>query len=203
MAQNDVFKRYLDAGLAFTALTQARAEALVKDLVKAGEVQADQAREAVADLIERSRKNSEKLLETVRSEVRAQLSERGVASQADLDKLEARLSGLLGSAARGAKAATDRVGARTSSARQTATASAARAGSAADEARSEAAASAQKATVSAKKAAQKATSTTKRATSTAKKATSTAKKATRKTVPKATSSSKASPARSTAPKKRT
>jgi hypothetical protein len=46
MAQNDIFKKYLDAGLAFTALTQARAEALVKDLVKAGEVQADQAREA-------------------------------------------------------------------------------------------------------------------------------------------------------------
>ena len=36
MAQNDVLKRYIDAGLAFTALTQARAEALVKDLVKVG-----------------------------------------------------------------------------------------------------------------------------------------------------------------------
>ena len=77
MAQNDLLKRYIDAGLAFTALTQARAEALVKDLVKIGEVQADQARDTVADLLERSRKNSEKLLETVRTEVRQQITSLG------------------------------------------------------------------------------------------------------------------------------
>ena len=80
MAQNDVLKRYIDAGLAFTALTQARAEELVKDLVKVGEVQADQARDAVADLLERSRKNSEKLLETVRTEVRQQITSLGLAT---------------------------------------------------------------------------------------------------------------------------
>jgi colicin import membrane protein len=96
MAQHDVLKRYLDAGVAFTALTQARAEALVKDLVKAGEVQADQARDAVTDLLERSRKNSEKLLESVRVEVKAQIAGLGVASKADLDKLEARIAGFFG-----------------------------------------------------------------------------------------------------------
>jgi polyhydroxyalkanoate synthesis regulator phasin len=105
MAQNDIFKKYLDAGLAFTALTQARAEALVKDLVKAGEVQADQAREAVADLLERSRKNSEKLIETVRTEVRSQITGLGLVSKTDLDKLEARVAGLFGAATKPAKAA--------------------------------------------------------------------------------------------------
>lgn len=105
MAQNDIFKRYLDAGLAFTALTQARAEALVKDLVKAGEVQADQAREAVTDLLERSRKNSEKLIETVRGEVRSQITGLGLVSKADLDKFEKRVSGLFGAATKPAKAA--------------------------------------------------------------------------------------------------
>jgi 4-nitrophenyl phosphatase len=98
MPQNDVLKRYLDAGLAFTAVTQARAEALVKDLVKAGEVQADQAREAVADLIERSRKNSEKLIETVRDEVKAQIANLGLVSKADLDKMEARVASIVDSA---------------------------------------------------------------------------------------------------------
>jgi 4-nitrophenyl phosphatase len=98
MPQNDVLKRYLDAGLAFTAVTQARAEALVKDLVKAGEVQADQAREAVTDLLERSRKNSEKLLETVRDEVKTQITNLGLASKADLDKMEARLATLVDTA---------------------------------------------------------------------------------------------------------
>jgi polyhydroxyalkanoate synthesis regulator phasin len=100
MAQNDVLKRYIDTGLAFTALTQQRAEALVKDLVKAGEVQADQAREAVADLVDRSRKNSEKLLETVRREVKQQITSLGLVSKADLDKAEARISKLVSTASK-------------------------------------------------------------------------------------------------------
>ena len=107
MAQNDVLKRYIDTGLAFTALTQARAEALVKELVKAGEVQADQAREAVADLVDRSRRNSEKLLETVRREVKEQITGLGLVSKADLDKAEARLSSLLGAAAAPVRKAAD------------------------------------------------------------------------------------------------
>ena len=98
MPQNDVLKRYIDTGIAFTALTQARAEALVKDLVKAGEVQADQAREAVTDLIDRSRKNSERLLETIRREVKEQITNLGLVSKGDLDKAEERLAKLIGTA---------------------------------------------------------------------------------------------------------
>ena len=98
MAQNDVLKRYIDAGLAFTALTQARAEELVKDLVRIGEVQADQAREVVTDLLERSRKNSEKLLDTVRTEVRQQITSLGIATQADLDRIEERIATVIGTA---------------------------------------------------------------------------------------------------------
>ncbi len=95
MPQNDLIKRYVDAAVSFTAITQARAEALVKDLVKAGEVQADQARDAVSDLLERSRKSSEALLETVRTEVRQQITNLGLASQADLDRIEQRISSVL------------------------------------------------------------------------------------------------------------
>ena len=105
MAQNDVLKRYIDTGLAFTALTQARAEALVKDLVKAGEVQADQARTAAADLVERSRKNSEKLVEAVRREVKQQITSLGLVSKADLDKAEARIASLVSTAAAPVRAA--------------------------------------------------------------------------------------------------
>ena len=105
MAQNDVLKRYLDAGLAFTALTQARAEALVKELVKAGEVQADQARDSVQDLLERSRKNSERFLDTVRTEVRQQITSLGLATQADLDRIEERIASVIGAATAPAKQA--------------------------------------------------------------------------------------------------
>jgi polyhydroxyalkanoate synthesis regulator phasin len=105
MAQNDLLKRYIDAGLAFTALTQARAEALVKDWVKVGEVQADQARDTVADLLERSRKNSEKLLDTVRTEVRQQITNLGLASQADLDRVEKRIASVIATTTAPAKKA--------------------------------------------------------------------------------------------------
>ena len=47
MAQSNALKKYLDAGIAFTNMTQAKAEALVKDLVKTGEVQTEQAQAAV------------------------------------------------------------------------------------------------------------------------------------------------------------
>lgn len=105
MAQNDLLKRYLDAGVEFTALTQARAEALVKDLVKAGEVQADQARAVVTDLLTRSRKNREHLLATVRSEVKEQIASLGLASKSDIDRFEARILALLGGTTSAAKSA--------------------------------------------------------------------------------------------------
>jgi 4-nitrophenyl phosphatase len=108
MSSNDLFKRYLDAGLAFTALTQARAEALVKDLVKAGEVQADQARDTVTDLVERSRKTAEKLAETVRDEVTTQIANLGLASRTDIEKLEQRLASIVESATGPVRKATNR-----------------------------------------------------------------------------------------------
>jgi polyhydroxyalkanoate synthesis regulator phasin len=111
MAQNDLLKRYIDAGLEFTQLTQSRAEALVRDLVKAGEVQADQAREVVGDLLERSRKSSERLLETVRHEVREQITSLGLASKDDLDRIEERIASLVGAATGPAKKAATRAGA--------------------------------------------------------------------------------------------
>ena len=99
MPQNDQLRRYLDAGIAFTQMTRQRAEAIVKDLVNAGEMQRDQTQQFVDELVERSRKNTEMLLDTVRKEVADQLSSLGIATKADLAALERRLkSGGAGSA---------------------------------------------------------------------------------------------------------
>jgi polyhydroxyalkanoate synthesis regulator phasin len=122
MAQNDILKRYLDAGLEFTALTQSRAENLVKDLVKAGEVQADQARDAVNDLLDRSRRNSERLIDTIRTEVRAQITSLGLVSHDDIDRVEQRLADFFGAATAPAKAAADKVTAPAKAAAKKATA---------------------------------------------------------------------------------
>jgi polyhydroxyalkanoate synthesis regulator phasin len=74
MPQNELFKRYLDAGMQFSQMTRERAEAIVRDLVKAGEVQAEQTQTMVTEVLERSRKNTERFVEQVQAEVRKQLS---------------------------------------------------------------------------------------------------------------------------------
>ncbi len=95
MADNDPFRRYLDAGAALTQLTKARAEELVQELVKNGEIQRKEAQTKVDDLIERSRKSTEALLSVVHAEVSHQLSSLGIGS---LDDLARQVASLLGRA---------------------------------------------------------------------------------------------------------
>lgn len=88
MAQINVLKRYLEAGMSFTAMTQSKAEELVRDLVKAGEVQTEQAQALVTELVDRSRKNTEALLDQVRQEISASAESLGLATLADLARVE-------------------------------------------------------------------------------------------------------------------
>lgn len=81
MATNDPWKRYLDAGFELTQLTRQRAEKLVRDLIKNGEVQRDEAQERVEELLERSRKVTESIVELVRDEVSKQLKALGLNSR--------------------------------------------------------------------------------------------------------------------------
>ncbi len=92
MAQNDVFKRYLDAGAEFTQTTRKRAEQIVKELLEAGEEQAEQATAAITDLVERSRESTESLIEQIRSEVTAQVKHLGLATRAEVTRLEKRIN---------------------------------------------------------------------------------------------------------------
>jgi polyhydroxyalkanoate synthesis regulator phasin len=74
MAGNERIKKYLEAGTVFGQVTRARAEEIVKELVSAGDIQRGQTQEWVDNLVERSRKTSEQLLDLVRGEVASQLS---------------------------------------------------------------------------------------------------------------------------------
>ncbi len=100
MSQTDALKKYLDAGMAFTALTRARAEQVVKDLVAAGDLQRNQAKGAIDELLDRSRKNTETLAEQVRQEVDSQLANLGLARKGDVERLEQELAKLKGSGGR-------------------------------------------------------------------------------------------------------
>ena len=102
MPQSDIWKRYLDAGMEFSQMTRSRAESIVKDLIKAGEVQREQRQQRIEELLDRSRKNTEELMSAVRKELDQRLSALGVATKADLAKLEAKIDKLAkaGSAAK-------------------------------------------------------------------------------------------------------
>ena len=94
MPQSDIWKRYLDAGVEFSQMTRARAESIVKELIKAGELQREQRTQRIEELLDRSRKNTEDLVSTVRKELAQQLSALGVATKDDLEKLEAKVNAL-------------------------------------------------------------------------------------------------------------
>jgi len=84
MATNDPLQRYIDAGIAFTNMTRKKAEELVSELVKNGDIQTDEARARVDELLERGRKGTEMIVSAVRAEVSRQLGAVGITSLEDL-----------------------------------------------------------------------------------------------------------------------
>jgi polyhydroxyalkanoate synthesis regulator phasin len=74
MASNERIKKYLEAGTVLGQVTRARAEEIVRELVSAGDIPRGQAQDWVDNLVDRSRKTSEQVLELVRHEVSSQLS---------------------------------------------------------------------------------------------------------------------------------
>ena len=91
MADNDLFRRSLDAGLAFTEVTRKRAEQIVRDLVKNGEINREQAASRVEELIERSRQNSDAVIAIVRKEIDDRIAQLNLVTREDLASLAARL----------------------------------------------------------------------------------------------------------------
>jgi polyhydroxyalkanoate synthesis regulator phasin len=91
-------KQLVDTGLTLGALTRQQAERMTQQLVRRGELAQERAQTYVDELLDRSRKQSEQALALVRKEIRAQLTNLGLATKADLAALEARLRAELGGA---------------------------------------------------------------------------------------------------------
>jgi len=86
MTENDGMRRYVEAATTLTQITRSRAEELVRELIKAGELERHRAQDWVEDLVKTSRERSEALVGTVRGEVRQQLKELGFTNVDDLAK---------------------------------------------------------------------------------------------------------------------
>lgn len=75
-------------------LTRNRAEAIVRDLIKSGDLSGGQATQTVKDLMERSKQNRDEILNLIRSEIRNQTESIGLASKRDIERLERRVARL-------------------------------------------------------------------------------------------------------------
>jgi polyhydroxyalkanoate synthesis regulator phasin len=83
----------LEAGMQFTALTRAEAQRQAERLVKEGQLAQERAQTFVDEMVESSRRRADALVDVVRNEFQRQVDALGLATKADLARLEAKLSG--------------------------------------------------------------------------------------------------------------
>ena len=86
------WKRALETGMQFTEVRRSQARAIASDLVSQGQLARDQVSNAVDEIVELSRRRTEDLRKIVQKEVSRQLSSLGLATKADLARLERRLT---------------------------------------------------------------------------------------------------------------
>ncbi len=91
---NPAIQRYFEAASSFTTMTTAKAEKVVKQLVKSGEAAGDQVGELVDDLLERQRKNQEAVTSLVKSETSRAVKAMGVASSDEVARLQKQVADL-------------------------------------------------------------------------------------------------------------
>jgi polyhydroxyalkanoate synthesis regulator phasin len=92
MPQSPDWKRYLEAGMQVTEFRRSQAQALARDLVGQGQLAREQVATAVEEMLAMSRRRTEQLQHLVRKEVQRQLASLGLATQADLRRLEQKLN---------------------------------------------------------------------------------------------------------------
>lgn len=92
MAPTPDWKRYLDAGMQFTEMRRSQARRIAADLVETGQLARDQVAGAVDEIVAMSRRRTEELRALVQAEVQRQLGSLGLATKADLERLERKLS---------------------------------------------------------------------------------------------------------------
>lgn len=90
----DELRRMALIGSGVAELTKARAEQIVKDLVKKGDVGREQASQVAKDLMERSKDNRREIVAFVRGEIRSQIESLGLATKRDFERLERRVGRL-------------------------------------------------------------------------------------------------------------
>lgn len=88
------WQKYLDLASGMKEATQKRAESIVRNLVKRGEIAAERAEKAVDELLAKSEANRKAIASIVRSETEKTADRLGLVRQRDLTGLERRIDAL-------------------------------------------------------------------------------------------------------------
>jgi polyhydroxyalkanoate synthesis regulator phasin len=91
MPQAPDWKRFLEAGMQFTEMRRSQAAAIAGELVNTGQLARDQVTGAVDEIVAMSRRRTDDLRALVGAEVQRQLGSVGLATRADLARVEQRL----------------------------------------------------------------------------------------------------------------
>jgi polyhydroxyalkanoate synthesis regulator phasin len=102
----EAVRRFVEAGR--ETLTPEKAESLARALIREGQARRDQAARLARELTTWSRRNSERLMSSIRSEVKAQISKAGLATKDEVEALKRRIRKLESASRPAAKRTTRR-----------------------------------------------------------------------------------------------
>lgn len=91
---SDPLARYIEAATGLTKTTRDTAEKVVRSLVEQGQTAASDPQQLVEQLVERSQANRQALIGIVRSETKRAVKRMGLATQADLERLQRQVGDL-------------------------------------------------------------------------------------------------------------
>lgn len=90
----ELVRKYVEALAGVAELPRERAEKLVRELQKRGELRAKDLQAAAQEIVERSRRNRGELVRLVRKEIRHQVSQLGLARRDEVRKVADRVKDL-------------------------------------------------------------------------------------------------------------
>lgn len=91
---NSALQKYIEAASGLTNLTASKAERIVKQLVRSGEAAGDQVGEMVDDLLSKQKQNRDAVGALVRSETTRAVHAMGMATSAEVERLQKQVAEL-------------------------------------------------------------------------------------------------------------
>lgn len=92
---SNFFERGFLATVGILSMTREKSQEMVDELIKRGELNREEGKQLVEKIVSRGQEEQEHLRRLVRQEVRAVLTELGIATGADIKALEAKLDAVL------------------------------------------------------------------------------------------------------------